>query len=83
MSEERQVPPGIYVVEVPSHPVKTRYVVIAMTGSEAAEIVAFRALPNAALEIRKRHSAEYEVARLGTYDPGMEGSKYPAIVAWG
>ena len=77
------MPPSIYVVEVDSAPVKTRYVVIAMTGYEAAEIVSQRLLLNAATEVRKRHADSYGVARLGTYDPGMEGSKYPAIVVWG
>lgn len=80
---ERQVPPGIYVVEFDSQPIQSRWVVIAMTGSEAAAIVADRVMPTSTLDRKKVWADTLDVARLGTYDPGMKGSRFGAVVAQG
>lgn len=75
MGVERQVPPGIYVVEVRAAPVAARYVVIALTGTEAAEIVAAERLPDSDVEARRKLRDEVEVGRIGTYDPGIGGAR--------
>lgn len=75
--------PSIYVVEWgPALDIlKSRWVVIAMTGFEAAEIVAQRVMPKDTLEHRKSFADTLDVSRLGTYDPGTKGSRFGAVVS--
>lgn len=75
MGVEASVPHGIYVVEADTSPVKTRYVVIAMTGFEAAELVAAERLPDSDVETRRKFADSLEIGRLGTYDPGFRGAR--------
>lgn len=67
---------GIYLI---IHPRGARFVVVANTASEAASKAADHVARTVDIDRSVVDESEYQVGRVGTFDPGIEGARLSAI----